>query len=957
MSPRKEEVFMRYPRPQAMKIRSYLQRFWVFGFVSLVLVLTSISLAWAAGFPTSNPQPQQTKPPSGEFTLSLTPAQQDEGWVISSDSRSNQLGADSLWTGITSLGAIQHGLIQFDLSTLPPGIVIEKATLDLLGRSMSYSSNTPQSWRLRLLDSSVDTNWRTITYATVHNAAVAATIPPILHSSDLGDWVINQFVFQSDQFSLLTDRAATTHRISFRMDGPTASSGDLFRWDAGYGDNSLGHPPMLTITYRMEAPTATQGASTVTATATRPVATPTPCSGTTLLGCLGNNGIIRGYVWNDLNGDSQRQSIEPFVAGATVSLYNSSNILIASKVTGNDGGYEFNGLSQSSYTVKLTPPPGFPNITTAATRSIDPSDFVFCCTVVLRFGVMGGPVPSVTVFGESPTPTPARSPTPIPTVVLPFEHRTRSQLPFIQTGGDFSIGITVQNLGRNAGKAILLTWLPDVNCPPQSAGPAHAFCSGLLKPGSSWTWSNSQLLGGGLPNGTYSGIVYSLDADKADQACDEAKGPLGYTGWLDWEHKWAGFGPDMAVTVQRWGTDPGGSGRQVSSSYEGISESQEGNLDTVFGGYSYFVPLLYNGVNNQYSRIWIHNSGNECSSIEIYYYLQNDCSNPVIGPSVIVAPGVSKLISPADFQLPPGSVGWAQIRASQPLGIVVDTYGNGTLLSYRGLPADTAQGLVTLGGMVNQGPLIYREFNGWDTLVTVQNLSKRSKARVKVYFLDNNNSIITTQVDWLCEGGPHTFILPFSDVQSGLYVGSVRIESQDYWSPGDPPVEAPNILSIITVRNPQTGQGFSYNALVDVPPANSNTIMVPSVQRQWRDATVAGRTWSTELAIKNLNSNPGITFFRIDFYDQNGYLTSLCRLLNQGQVIYEKLDDIASIGRGFSGSAVLQVTSSTQSGGGALGVVTVQHGTGTGDVLMGSQGFPISPQQYPSPPALLCPPS
>ena len=87
--------------------------------------------------------------------------------------------------------------------------------------------------------------------------------------------------------------------------------------------------------------------------------------------------------------------------------------------------------------------------------------------------------------------------------------------------------------------------------------------------------------------------------------------------------------------------------------------------------------------------------------------------------------------------------------------------------------------LFTAGSSVAYGPLIYSEFQGWDTAIVVQNLSRTTAAKVKVYFLDRSGDIVTTLVDWICPRGSQTFYLPAVAALPGNWVGSVRVESQN----------------------------------------------------------------------------------------------------------------------------------------------------------------------------------
>ena len=72
----------------------------------------------------------------------------------------------------------------------------------------------------------------------------------------------------------------------------------------------------------------------------------------------------------------------------------------------------------------------------------------------------------------------------------------------------------------------------------------------------------------------------------------------------------------------------------------------------------------------------------------------------------------------------PGWIGSAWIRASQPLGIVVDTLGAEPLHELqrrRRRTCRTSTGPTAT--QINYAPLIYTEYQGWDTAIQVQNLS------------------------------------------------------------------------------------------------------------------------------------------------------------------------------------------------------------------------------------------
>ena len=108
----------------------------------------------------------------------------------------------------------------------------------------------------------------------------------------------------------------------------------------------------------------------------------------------------------------------------------------------------------------------------------------------------------------------------------------------------------------------------------------------------------------------------------------------------------------------------------------------------------------------------------------------------------------------------------------------------------RSTTPSTARPYFTAGSTVAYGPLIYSEYQGWDTGIQVQNLTPTYAAKVKVYFYDRSGDIITTLVDWVCPRGSQTFYLPAIATLPGNWVGSVRVESQEWFDARRPVVPA-----------------------------------------------------------------------------------------------------------------------------------------------------------------------
>ncbi|MCB0217881.1 MAG: hypothetical protein KDH92_14660, partial [Chloroflexi bacterium] len=223
---------------------------------------------------------------------------------------------------------------------------------------------------------------------------------------------------------------------------------------------------------------------------------------------------------------------------------------------------------------------------------------------------------------------------------------------------------------------------------------------------------------------------------------------------------------------------------------------------------------------------------------------------------------------------------------------------------------------------VAYGPLMYSEYQGWDTGVQVQNLSEVADAKVKVYFLDRSGDVITTLVDWICPRGSQTFFLPVVADLPGAWVGSIRIESQDWWTPGTNPIGAPNIIGVATlmkysdVARTETQEAIAYNLLPEhkayIWQIGSGTggttsgvglIAIPSLLKD-----LDGTGTTSEVAITNLSQKPGFTDFAIYIYDQNGLMDFVCQKLHSRQTEYIDLQTWGYVNTGFKGSAIISAT-------------------------------------------------
>ena len=192
-------------------------------------------------------------------------------------------------------------------------------------------------------------------------------------------------------------------------------------------------------------------------------------------------------------------------------------------------------------------------------------------------------------------------------------------------------------------------------------------------------------------------------------------------------------GQPLAVEVVRKCISPEmGLAAPVVRAYSGIAGGMLGAPDPVFGGgatgFMFYAPLLYADQDGLNSYIYINNAGLECTSVEIWLKQQGECIRSVIDEIPALAPGETIQYNVSDL-VGPFWQGNAWIRTSVPAAIVVDNFSTEVLMTYHGKPAELNftfnpnQALFTQGSQVNYAPLIYREHQGWNTNIQVQNLS------------------------------------------------------------------------------------------------------------------------------------------------------------------------------------------------------------------------------------------
>ena len=212
--------------------------------------------------------------PVGGIVYAITPNVNRVGWVGSGEDE-NHFGDSYIHVGFLG-GNVYHGAVQFDISFIPPGSSIHYAALELVGLS-GETLGSGGSWHVRLLEEDIDADWPFHGYEAIHEASVTRTLSPTLGLSDLAENNLNVFVFSAGQRAILESRLEGG-LVSFRLDGPSSGTDNLFTWDTGYGLGSLGKKPILrlAVTSPLLTPTSPVGAEVAARVPETPTPTPTP---------------------------------------------------------------------------------------------------------------------------------------------------------------------------------------------------------------------------------------------------------------------------------------------------------------------------------------------------------------------------------------------------------------------------------------------------------------------------------------------------------------------------------------------------------------------------------------------------------------------------------------------------------------------------------------------------------
>ncbi len=304
-------------------------------------------------------------------------------------------------------------------------------------------------------------------------------------------------------------------------------------------------------------------------------------------------------------------------------------------------------------------------------------------------------------------PSTARADTPPPTPFDPY-HRAGAELllPILDFQGQDDVcesWIDVQNLGADDAKVALITWGEPGFCPPQAAGPLRAVCSGLVKPGGTWTIS-----GAVVPTGSKGGVLYRLGAQPYTPSWPDAELIAGMTmadslctflyfgligdadssrpfiqayrtgrvyGGIDF---WGAAGTGLlAATVTRRCPGAATPGVDAMASYNGIALNRVGDIDPVEGAYVVHAPDVESGSSIFYAQ----NAGLRCASVQIWFAARDGCVGARLCAEEALAP-LETLNVDASRCDTSGTQGAMWVRSTQPVAVVVDRVAGERMTTY-----------------------------------------------------------------------------------------------------------------------------------------------------------------------------------------------------------------------------------------------------------------------------------
>lgn len=509
--------------------------------------------------------------------------------------------------------------------------------------------------------------------------------------------------------------------------------------------------------------------------------------------------------------------------------------------------------------------------------------------------------------------------------------------------------IDVQNVGADDCGVSLVTWGEPGFCPPHAAGPLKIECSGLIRPGASWTFSGAQIPAGSR-NGQllrfseltvetvedgiaicdpysdylcellFFGLVCECDAFtpfyRAYRSGTARPGDDFYP--IDMRSA-AGTGA-LAATVTR--RCPGAStpNRDVTATYNGLALNRLGSIDPIQGGYVVYAPDAHvvtggdgaPGVAGGTTYLYVQNAALQCASVDVWFAPRGGCGRSRLCASALtIAPLETLHVDSADCG-PPNGEGAMWVRSTQPVAVVAERVVTDTLRTYEGMPSTIAPAPARALpaprpiGAALFAPYAVNGAGGVRTSIVVQNVRADAAVRVRVSAIDPNGKARATFDDWLCARGQVLVdVGALAAVPEG-WRGTVRVRVVG----GPAGVGAAALSGIVRLGGgggerayglqvasdgPARGHGAERDWALD---SGAGILALPSVGG-------GGPGSHAAIVVANGSAAPGFSDIAAYIYDANGLIDRRCLRLTDGASEAIDLAPLAPIGAAFRGSAIV----------------------------------------------------
>ncbi len=549
--------------------------------------------------------------------------------------------------------------------------------------------------------------------------------------------------------------------------------------------------------------------------------------------------------------------------------------------------------------------------------------------------------PGATPGGPSPSPTTIATPGPGPTPgQRPREDSPDGRSAYLPTvlvdeWGNGSCVATVHliNLGDDPSKVVLMAWGEPGFCPPESAGPLKVECSGLVRPGATWSFGGPM-----LPTGSQAAMVFSFTARQlselglaeqlgfddvaADFMCETLffgvvgdgddyrrfkaafDGGATFAGLPLWKVK----GGSISVTVQRHCAFGQPEQRQdLRASYAAIPGASPPTGRDASGAFQTVLVGLPGGPvtpgGRSLTEISVQNTGMDCAQVDVWLVPSvawspgGDGPPPGVacqalracGQALFVAPGEARRFGLGDCTAAGETVA-VILRGSQPLAAVADVSDGESLATVPGLPMAQRQWAMPL-------PVVAP---GGRRVLSLVNPDAAAPLRAELIQRPANASAALRRTVWVCPSGQ--LLLDLDDARLGLAAdqgGLLRVATQDAEG-------RPTHRGLVA--------GLSVQPVADAAPAmalspwgdddrslGAAVLALPIGRRFTADPLAA----AAKVHVANIVRQDGFTDVALYVYDANGPVDQLCERLEATTVRPIDLSRLGFLTPGFSGHLVV----------------------------------------------------